>query len=175
MLLQFDIVSPGFVEVGEFVGGQVAFDAGGGADGEYSRRDHGTGRNESAGTDDRLLADAGMIHHYCSHTDQALPFDVAAVQRDAMSDGDLLCEDGRAKIRADVDHRHVLNIGACADANVADIAANDAAEPHVRILTDLDITYHDHIFGNVGRFVDLWVDVVECFDHLISLTLVRAF
>ncbi len=82
-----------------------------------------------------------------------------------MADGDLILENGRMRLRTDMNDRAVLNIRSRTDTNEIDIAANDRAVPDARVLADLDVTDDDRVVGDEGGLVDRRTDFLELTDH----------
>ena len=66
-------------------------------------------------------------------------FDVAAVQRHTVTDGDFFFQNRRLLARARVQHAVVLHVGAIADADIEHVATHDCAEPNGRLLADVDV------------------------------------
>src|SRR4051812_12381032 len=82
---------------------------------------------------------------------KAARFNMTAMQRHAMSDGDLVLEDRRVRFRGDVDHRHVLDVCPRSDADVIHISPHDRTEPHARIFAYLDVSDHESRLCDEGR------------------------
>jgi hypothetical protein len=65
--------------------------------------------------------------------------DGAAVQGDVVADSDLVAENERVGALHNVEDGAILDVGAGADADVVDVAADDAAEPDAGVLAEGDV------------------------------------
>ena len=72
-----------------------------------------------------------------------------------MADGDVVAEDERVLVAHDVEDAAVLNVGARADADVVDVAANHGAGPDAGVFADDDVADDDGGGVNVGGGGDL--------------------
>jgi hypothetical protein len=72
-----------------------------------------------------------------------------------VADGDVVPEDEGMSVAHDVANGAVLDVGARADADVIDVAADDHAGPDARVFTDDDIADEDGLRVDVGGGGDL--------------------
>jgi hypothetical protein len=77
------------------------------------------------------------------------------VQRDAVADGDIVAEEEGIFVAHYVEDAAVLNIGARADADVVDVAADDGAGPDAGVGADDDVANDDGGGVNVSGCGDL--------------------
>jgi hypothetical protein len=77
------------------------------------------------------------------------------VEDDAVADGDRVAEDQRVRIAHDVEDGAVLDIGARADADEVDVAADYGAGPDAGVGADRDVADDDGLRVNVGGGGDL--------------------
>jgi hypothetical protein len=89
------------------------------------------------------------VEDHRAHANEAAVGDVAAVQGDAVADGDVVAEDQRIFVAHDVEDRAVLDIGARADANIVDVAPDHRAGPDTGVFAD------DHVADEDGGGVDV--------------------
>src|SRR5205823_986699 len=90
-----------------------------------------------------------------AHADEAAVGNVAAVQGDVVPDGHLVAENERIFVAHDVKDRAVLNVRACADADVVDIAADYRAGPNAGVCADDYVADQDGGGINIGGGGDL--------------------
>src|SRR5580658_9451141 len=93
----------------------------------------------------------------CAHADQAARLDGASVERDGVADGDVVAEDERVLVAHHVQNAAVLNVGASADADVVDVAANHGAGPDAGVFANDDVADDDRGGVNIGGGGDLGV------------------
>src|SRR5262249_44282245 len=124
---------------------------------QTARRNRGAFGEEGAGGDDAALADDYAIQDGDAHADEAAIHDGAAVERDSMAYGDVVPEDERVFVLHDVEDGAVLNVGARADADVVDVASDDAERPDAGVFTDDHVADNDRSRINVSRGGDLRV------------------
>ena len=93
--------------------------------------------------------------------------DRAAVQNRAVTDGDMAANQGRELVAGNVDDGVILNIGVVTDANVKDIAAQDAVEPDARMVADLYVTDNMRAILDKCSFSYLRANAFVCPDHKI--------
>src|SRR5690242_17101020 len=143
-------VDGGLVDAGE-----LAFDFAGVANHEAAGRNFCAFEKERAGGDDAASADVHAVQNDRAHADEAARLDDAAVQRAAVADGDVIAKDEGVLVAHDVEHAAVLNVGARADADVVDVAANHGTGPNAGVVADDDVTDDDGGGVNVGGGGDL--------------------
>src|SRR6267154_4312961 len=95
--------------------------------------DFGALEDKRAGRDDAALADFYAIQNDCAHANQAAGFYVAAVQGYAVADGYVVAEQEGIFVAHYVEDGAVLNIGAGADTDVVDVAADYGAGPNAGV------------------------------------------
>ena len=117
----------------------------------------GAFQEERAGGYDAAGADVDAVEDDRTHADQAARLDGAAVERDGVADGDVVAEDERVLVAHDVEDATVLNVGARANADVVDVAANHGAGPDTRVFADDHVADDDGSGVNVGGGGDLRV------------------
>ncbi len=112
--------------------------------------DFGSFQEERAGGYDAAGADAHAVQNdrHPSRC-EAARFDGAAVQGDGVADGDVVAEDERVLVAHDVEDAAVLNVGAGADADVVDVAADYGAGPDAGVFAD------DYVADDDGGGVDI--------------------
>lgn len=102
-------------------------------------------RNQRTGPDHGMPADARAIEHRRVHADQAGILDRAGVQDGAMTDSHISANQQWKStwcvrtIVADMQHRAILDIRACANANEIDVAARHCARPQGSVVAELDV------------------------------------
>lgn len=72
--------------------------------------------------------------------------------------------DVAAEIICEVNDRVVLDVGAWAESDFVDVAAERGVVPDAGFLVDRDAADHIGAGGDEGAFVDLWVKGREGFD-----------
>jgi hypothetical protein len=165
-----DVVLPEDVQVGGLFVGQPALDPRGHAHHERARRDDCPRREERPGRHQRMVADAAAVHHDGADADQTPALDVAAVQRDVVPDRHLVFKYGRVRAVRDVYDGSVLYVRAVAYPDVEHVAAHDRAEPHRRLLADMNVSDDLRaVFDKRGR-VNLRVLASERSNHKLTLT-----
>ena len=87
----------------------------------------------------RALADAAVIQDPRPHADNAHILDHAAVDGGIMADGDPVAHNDGIEVAMAVEHGAVLHVGAGADANRVDVAAQDGVHPHRGALAQDDV------------------------------------
>ena len=116
---------------------------------QAARRDLHALRDEAAGRDDALVADARVVEDRGAHPDQAVGADPAAVQRDRVADRHVVGEHRRVQVLEDVHDAVVLDVGVGADPDRVDVAAHDGVHPDAGVVAQLDVADH------LGRGVDV--------------------
>ena len=151
----FDVTASIHVDGGLVDGGQRALYFAGGTHHQAARRDDGAFRKQGAGGYDAAFADDYAVEDGGAHADEAAGLDGAAVQRDGVAYRDVVAEDERVFVLHDVEDGAVLNVGAGADADVVDVAADDAERPHAGVFADDHVADDDRGGIDVGRGGDL--------------------
>ena len=150
-------VALGVVVDGMLVGvGEGAAEFAGVAHEEAAGGDVGAFGDESAGGNDGAGADSCAVEDDRAHADEAAGFDGAAVEDDAVANGDVVAEDERVRVAHNVEDTAVLDIGAGADADVMDVAADDGAGPDAGVGGDGDVADDDGLRIDVGGIGDAW-------------------
>ena len=147
------VIGPG-ADVGDFLGAQVADDFRGGAHDEGTGRNMGALGDEGVRADDAALADDGAVEDGGAHADEAIVLDGAGVENRAVSDGDEFA-DAHGEVLGEVDDAAVLDVGAFADFDVVDVAAEDGGGPDAAVRGEADVADDDGLGGDVGGGVDL--------------------
>src|SRR5438876_6806295 len=143
------------VALGVFVDGVLvdgcehALDFAGMAYDEAAGRNIGALEEQGACGNDAAFADGYAVEDDGAHADEAAVGDVAAVQGNTVADGDVVAEDQRIFVAHDVKDRAVLDIGARADADVVDVAADHRAGPDAGVFAD------DHVADEHGSGIDV--------------------
>ena len=91
-------------------------------------RDHRTRSNDGTRTDARVVEDNG------TDADEHLVLYDAAVYGGVVAYGDQFADVDGVQVAHSVENRAVLNIGARADADGVDVAANDGVHPDAGVL-----------------------------------------
>ena len=98
-------------------------------------------------------------------------FDVAAVQGDAVADGDFFFENRRLLARAGVKDAIVLHVRAVADADVEHVAAHNGAEPNGRLPADVHVTNNLRTVSYERGFVNLRMNTAKGTDHEVRFSI----
>lgn len=122
-----------------FFVGQRAFGSCGRAQRERARRNVRARGDDRSGSDNGTFCDHSAVHDDGAHADEATGLDVATVDDDPMAQGDVVVDDGGVFAACDMDHGQVLDIDALTNADLVDIATDDAVEPDGAALSDVDI------------------------------------
>src|SRR6266853_2786665 len=131
--------------------------------------DFGALEDKRAGRDDAALADLYAIQNDRAHADQAAGFYVAAVQGYAVADGYVVAEEQGIFVAHYVEDGAILNVGAGADADVVDVAADYRAGPDAGGWGD-DYVADDYGGGvNVGGGGDFGALAAIGSDHCIPV------
>src|SRR5699024_12812420 len=105
-------------------------------------------RDEGIVTDNAIAADGGAVQHHGLDADQAVVADGAAMQHGLVTDRHALADIER-KAFVGMQNAVILNIGARADNEVVDVAAQHRVEPDANILAQHYAAQHDRILGSV--------------------------
>jgi len=114
------------------------------ADIEITAFQHLAGRDDAASPDGHPRLHHSLVHHDGSHADQAIVLDSAGMQDDLVPNRDIVADHGRlaarteAAVVSDVNDGSILNAGAGADADVLNVAPNDAHRPDRAVFADFD-------------------------------------
>src|SRR5438874_11323554 len=92
-------------------------------------------------------------------------FDVAAVQRHAVSDGDFIFKNCWLLARTCMQHAVVLHVRAIANTDVEHIAAHDRAEPNGRLLANVHVANDLRAVSYESGFVNLRMNTAKRSDH----------
>src|SRR2546423_9431731 len=92
-------------------------------------------------------------------------FDVAAMQRHAVTDSDFFFKNRRLLARACVQYAVVLHVRAIADAYIKHVAAHDRAEPNRRLLADVHVANDLRAVSDECGFVNLRMNTAKRSDH----------
>src|SRR5215510_3721847 len=82
-----------------------------------------------------------------------------------MSNGYLLLNDRRVRAIANVDNGVVLDVGAIADADVKNVAANRAIAPDRRLLAEMHVANYLSARVHVSFWVNLWMNPTKRSNH----------
>src|SRR5262249_48272 len=137
--------------------GQSSLHLAGGTHYKAAWGDGGALCKEGAGGYDAAFAYDHTVEQGRPHADEAAGLDGAAVERDGVAYGDVGAEDEGVFVLHDVEDRAVLDVCACADADVVDIAADNAERPDAGVFADDDVTDDDRSAVNVSGGSDLRV------------------
>jgi hypothetical protein len=157
---EVDVVVGPVADVGDFLGMQRADDFGGGAHDERAGWNARALGDERVGADDAAFADDGFVEDGGAHADEAFVLDGAGVEDGAMADGDEFADDG-GDVVGEVDDAAVLDVGAFANVDVVDIAAEDGGGPDAAAGGEPDVADDDSLGGDVGGRVDLRLNKEE--------------
>src|SRR5260370_18144793 len=125
------------------------------ADYEAAGRNFGALEEQRAGGYDASGTDFYAVEDEGAHAEEATRLDGAAVQGDAVADGDVVAEEQRIFVAHYVEDAAVLNIGARADADVVHVAAHDGAGPDAGVGADDHVADDDGGGVNVGGCGDV--------------------
>src|SRR5882724_266503 len=92
-------------------------------------------------------------------------FDVAAMQRHAVTNSDFFLEDRWLLARACMQHAVVLHVRAIADAYIKHVATHDGAEPNGRLFANVYVANDLRAVSNECRFVNLRMHPAKRSDH----------
>src|SRR6266852_9469611 len=145
----FDVALGVGVDGGLIDRGQGTLDLAGMAYYQAAGRNFGALEKQRAGGHDAASADFHAVEYDGAHADEATRLDGAAVQGDAVADGDVVAEEEGIFVAHYVEDAAVLNIGARADADVVHVAAHDGAGPDAGVGAD------DHVADDDGGGVDV--------------------
>jgi len=146
-----------------------AGDFAGDADYERAWWDDGALGDDGSGGDDGASADAGSVEDDGADADEDVVFHDAAVDGGVVADGDSVADEDGVAIFHAVEHGAVLDVGAGADADLVDVAAEDGVHPDGGVLAEDDVA--DDLGGDVdvGGGRDGWKQAAERTDHASSV------
>jgi len=150
--IDFDVVEVVlrvFADQGHVLVRDFAAKLGGNAGPEGARRNDGLLGDNGTGSDDAPLADASVVEHASAHADDDVVCDDAAVDGGVVADSDPVTNYDGIEIALAVENSAVLHVGAGADANEVDVAAQDCVHPHRGPLAE------DHVAKDLRRWVDV--------------------
>ena len=96
------------------------------------------------------------VQDYCAHAYEAAGFYVAAVQGDAVADGYVVAQEQGVCVAHYVEDAAVLDVGAGADADVVDVAADYGAGPDAGVRANDHVADDDGGGVNIGGGSDFW-------------------
>jgi hypothetical protein len=116
---------------------------------------------DRSGPDYRASSDSDTVQKDCSHADQALVLDDAAVEDDPVPHRDPAADDaGDAWIG--VDHRDILDVRLVANLDPVGVAPEDGVVPDARVVPQMDMTEDDGTRGDEGRWVNHAISLCMC-------------
>ena len=89
-----------------------------------------------------------------AHADEATILHSTTMEDGAMSHGDVVANDGGGKIRGDVQHAQILDVGARADPDRHHIPTHHGVEPHAGTLAHGDIADDEGSWCDVTGLVE---------------------
>ena len=132
---------------------------------EGARRDFAPGGHQRPGRDEAACADDGVVHDGCAHPDQAVVFDVAAVQDGSMAHRDAGPDHRLGKVGGVVADRAILKVGVRANPNGAHVPAQHGRGPHRHALLEGDVADHDGGGVNPTTRMEMRRVAAEILDH----------
>lgn len=132
---------------------------------ERPRWDYRSWTDERTCRNKRLRSDAGIVEQNRADADQTSLFDVAPVQRRAMSNGYLSLENRWVRSMSNVNNRIVLDVGPVADANVMNITTNGAVAPDRSFFAEVYVTYNLSTGFDIRGWVNLRVNPSKRSNH----------
>jgi hypothetical protein len=153
----FGQVDAGVVEIvigveadeGEICGEEGAADLAGHSGDQGIGRDVSALWDEGTGGDDGIGADMGSVEDDGADANQDVVFQGAAVDGGVVADGAAVSDDHRVEVALAVEDSTVLDVGASADADTVDVAAEDGVHPDGGLGAELDVA------DNLGGGVDI--------------------
>jgi len=137
-------VHPDKVKVGL---GEGAADLGGDTGDQRMGWDLHALRDNSAGGHNGAAADVCSVEHNRAHADKDFVLQGASVDGGVVSDSAHIADDDGVQELHSVQDGAILDVGAGADTDVMDIAADDGVHPHARVVAEDDIA--DELGGGV--------------------------
>ncbi len=130
------------------------------ADPDLARRDMLARAEQRAGREHGAFADAAIVHRHRAHADEGAVLQRRAVDHRHVADHAVLADDRRATFRVGPRPFHmkdaaILHVGARADDDPVDVAAQHAVVPHARVGPDGHVADDPRAGGDEGGFVDL--------------------
>ena len=122
-----------------------------------SRRHAGPFEHDTAGPDERLLADHAAVQEHRAHSDETAVLDGRAMKDHPVPHGHLIAHDDRHASARQVQHAAVLDVAPPSDADRSHVAADHGAVPDAGLFPQNDIAHHDgggrdeNGFGDAGR------------------------
>ena len=149
-LFIFDITSRVHGDGGDIIGVEFPLDLAGSAHDKAAGRDDGALRDEGAGGNDGVGADDRAIENGGAHADEDVGFNGASMEHDGVADGDIVADDERILVLHHVEDAAVLYVGARTNADVVDVAPDDAEGPDAGVFAERDVADHDRSGVDIG-------------------------
>ena len=157
-------------QAGDLVGHELAHHLGGRADDHRAVGKLLAFGDERARADQAMPADLCAVEHHRADADQRAVADGAAMQHHLVADRDVLAErDGKAHVG--MQHAAVLHVRTAADFQQLGVTAQNCAEPHTRVDTQLDVADHLRAVGDPGTGCESrgeFIELVESHAHCLE-------
>jgi hypothetical protein len=111
---------------------------------------------------DAVFLNDTMVHDDRAHTNQHIVFDRATMNHGAVTDANIVANDGSGFLIRAVNDGAVLNVYFIPQNNAVDITPYDGLKPNAALVAHFYITHNGgvfsdkNIFSPLGRFVQDW-------------------
>lgn len=152
---KFDIAGSTGAVAGDVFWCEWPGEAGGAAGPEFGLADALAGRQQGACGEHAIGFDDAGVHDDAAQPDEAVGFEHAAVNEGHVADEDIVVDFGAVALAGYMDDAAILNVGAGANDDALDIAAQHAIILDRAFGTEDDIADDLGAGGDPGGFVDL--------------------